>query len=468
LTTASRGRTPLVLVAGDSSTMPVRRSPFAAGTQAIDQARILAAFDIPVVRALPDTAGTDVAHAFAQARRLSTPIALLLPMEYLDGPAQNLTRLEDPQSDVASLRPVTNRDELLAAARLLSDSRRPVILAGRGAVEADAGDALVRLADRTGALLATSLRGVGLFKGHRYNVGVAGGFSPPPVADLLRQADCVVGFGASMNLFTMKLGMLFPEAAVVQCDVNASALHAHRPADVTICGDAREVAETLLDELGPGAPSHEFRAIADEAELSPASLRFDYPDTTRPGALDPRAVCRRLDDLLPRERTVVTDVGQFCQYPVESMAFDRPDSLLWMMDFGAVGSGLGAAIGAAIGRPDRTTVLFIGDGGFFMTMGELDLAIRDRVPLVIVCLNDRAYGSELYHMQEMGVPLESAFFETPELDAIARAMGADAQRITALEQLDSLGPSFSSLEGPLFLDCIITQEFLPSPLRKVS
>ena len=150
------------------------------------------------------------------------------------------------------------------------------------------------------------------------------------------------------------------------------------------------------------------------------------------------------------------------------MTFDDPDSLLWMMDFGAVGAGLGAAIGAAIGRPDRTTVLFIGDGGFFMTMGELDLAIRDRVPLLLVCLNDRAYGSELYHMREMGVPLDGAFFETPELDAIARAMGADAQRITTLEQLDALTHSFSSLDGPLFLDCIITQDFLPSPLRKVT
>jgi thiamine pyrophosphate-dependent acetolactate synthase large subunit-like protein len=317
-------------------------------------------------------------------------------------------------------------------------------------------------------LLATSLRGVGLFKGHRYDAGVAGGFSPPPVADLLGQADCVVGFGASMNLFTMKLGLLFPDATIVQCDVNATALQAHSPADVTVCGDALEVAEALLDELGDVSPSREFRAMADEAGLGPASLRFDYPDTSQPGALDPRAVCRRLDALLPRDRTVVTDVGQFCQYPVESMTFDDPDSLLWMMDFGAVGAGLSAAIGAAIGRPDRTTVLFIGDGGFFMTMGELDLAIRDRVPLLLVCLNDRAYGSELYHMREMGVPLDGAFFETPELDAIARAMGADAQRITTLEQLDALPHSLSSLDGPLFLDCIITQDFLPSPLRKVT
>jgi acetolactate synthase-1/2/3 large subunit len=464
LTTARRGNTALVLVAGDSSTMPPQRSPFAAGTQAIDQPRVLAAFDIPVVRAHPDTATADVASAFAQARRLSRPIALLLPMEYL--PARIVARPDPQESQAASAPRAVDDNELLAVARALSESQRPVILAGRGAVEAKAGDALVRLADRTGALLATSLRGVGLFKGHPYNAGVAGGFSPPVAADLLAQADCVVGFGASMNRFTMKLGRLFSEATIVQCDVDPAALDTYYPADLTVCGDALQVAEALLDKLGGGVGSEGFRVLADEAGLGPGSLRFDFPDVSKPGALDPRAVCRKLDELLPRERTVVTDCGQLCEYPVESMSFDDPDSLLWMMDFGAVGSGLGAAIGAAIGRPDRTTALFIGDGGFFMTMGDLDLAIRDRVPLVVVCMNDRAYGSELYHMREMGVPTDAAFFETPELDAVARAMGADAHRVTTLEQLDALAPSFASLDGPLFLDCILTQDFVPTPLRE--
>jgi thiamine pyrophosphate-dependent acetolactate synthase large subunit-like protein len=466
LTTARRGHTPLVFVAGDSSTMPRLRSPFAAGTQGVDQARVLAAFDIPVVRAHPDTAVADVAHAFAQARLHSTPIALLLPMEYLDRPARATSPPEQKSSHAATRPSSADEDALLAVARLLSESQRPLILAGRGAVESQARDALVQLADRTGALLSTSLRAVGLFSGHPYDVGVAGAFAPPVIADLLRQADCVVGFGASMNQFTMMSGTLFPDAAIVQCDVNASALHAYYHADLAVCGDARQVAQALLEKLGDGFGSGSFRAAADQAGLSPASLRHEFPDVSRPGALDPRAVCRRLDNLLPRDRTVVTDAGQFCEYPVESMRFNDPDSLLWMMDFGAVGAGFGAAIGAAIGRPDRTTVLFIGDGGFFMSMGELDLAVRDRTPLLIVCMNDRAYGSELYHMRDMGVPLDAAFFDTPELDAVARAMGAHAERVTTLEQLDALAPRFASLDGPLFLDCILTQDFLPTPLRE--
>jgi acetolactate synthase-1/2/3 large subunit len=465
LTTATRGRTPVVLVAGDSWTMPADRSPFSAGTQAIDQAKVLASFDIPVVRAHPDSAVADVAHAFAQARARCIPVALLLPMEYLDRPARTSASAAITPPITAPV-PAIDEDEVRAAARALSESERPLIIAGRGAVRANAADALVRLADRTGALLATSLRGVGLFAGHPYNAGVAGGFSAPRVAELLGQADCVVGFGASMNRFTMKYGRLFSGAKIVQCDADPSALHAYYRADVTVCGDALQVAQALLEELGDGVGSGSYRAIADEAGLGPGALRFDFPDVSKPGALDPRAVCRKLDELLPHERTVVVDCGQLCEYPVESMTFRSPDSLIWMMDFGAVGSGFGPAIGAAIARPERTTALFIGDGGFFMAMGELDLAVRDRVPLLVVCMNDRAYGSELYHMRDLGVPTDAAFFETPPLDGVARAMGAQAERVETLEQLEALAPRFAQLEGPLFLDCLLTQDWLPVPLRE--
>jgi thiamine pyrophosphate-dependent acetolactate synthase large subunit-like protein len=251
----------------------------------------------------------------------------------------------------------------------------------------------------------------------------------------------------------------------VQIDADPTTFHRFYPADVVVCGDARGLAEAMLERLEGHSASTALRDRADAVSLGPSSLRFDIPDSSRPGALDPRAVCRRLDALLPSGRTVVVDTGQLCEYPVESMTFRSPDSLLWMMDFGAVGSGLGPAIGATIGRPDRLTVLFVGDGGLFMTLGDLDLAVRDKVPLLVVCMNDRAYGSEMYHMIEMGLPVDAAFFETPPLDAVARALGAEAERITALDQLDDLADRIGSLSGPLFLDCILTQDPIPTPLR---
>lgn len=465
LTTARRGASPVVLVAGDSSTMAPSRSPFAAGPQAIDASRLFAAIDIPVVRCEPRSVADDVARCFSQARLRETPVVLLVPLEYLHSEGLVAPRQPVLGPSLIGRFPPPNRDEVRAAIALLQQSERPVILAGRGAVRSGARQALTDLADRTGALMATSLRGVGLFDGDSYNVGIAGGFTAPVPAELLGRADCVVSFGASLNPFTMKSGNLFGSAKLIQCDADASSLHVFYPADVAVHGDARHVAEAFVAELGPGEPVGGYRAEADHVGLGPASLRFDFPDVSRDGALDPRAVCRRLDGLLPVERTIVCDSGQFCEYPVQSMRF-QPDGLLWMMDFGAVGSGLGAAMGATLGRPSRLTVLFIGDGGFFMTMGDLDLAIRDRLPLLIVCMNDRAYGSELYHMQDMGVPFEQALFETPDLAAVVRAMGCEAEQITRLEQLGAIADRLTTLDAPLFLDCRLTQELLPAPLRE--
>jgi thiamine pyrophosphate-dependent acetolactate synthase large subunit-like protein len=99
-------------------------------------------------------------------------------------------------------------------------------------------------------------------------------------------------------------------------------------------------------------------------------------------------------------------------------------------------------------------------------MQELDLAVRDRVPLLVVCLNDRAYGSEYHHMLEDGLPdVVGARFETPDLAGIARAMGCAGAQIRSLDELDDLPARLDGLDRPLVLDCLITQEVLPSALR---
>ena len=463
LVTAKRGSTPLVLIAGDSSSASLEQSPFARGAQGLDQALLLSALGIPVVRAHPSNAGRDVAETFDIARRSNSPAALLLPLEHLGQAASPQIREAPPTMPVA-LPPAA--DAIRAAVEALRTSERPVILAGRGAATPGARDALTRLADATGALLATSLRANGLFSGHRYNVGVAGGFAAPPAVSLFRQADCVAAFGASLNIFTTIGGKLFPNAKIVHCDADPAAFHGYTRADVAVRGDAEAVAHELLQELGPETPVTSLREAADTMELAADHLKQPFDDVSRKGALDPRAVCRRLDALLPAERTVVIDGGQASAWPPEQMTFTDPRSFLWMIDFGSLGAGLGAATGAALARPSRTTLLIVGDGALWMSLGDLELPARERIPLLIACLNDRAYQSELQHMAEWGLPLDdTAIFDAPDLEPIARAMGCDAETITELEQIDALASRARALSRPLLLDCRITQEVLHSPVR---
>jgi thiamine pyrophosphate-dependent acetolactate synthase large subunit-like protein len=288
-------------------------------------------------------------------------------------------------------------------------------------------------------------------------------------ADLIGQADCVIAFGASLNPYTTKHQQLFRNAVLVQCDLDDEALVQYGRPEVAVRGDALAIARGLLDLLEPDEPSGAFRAAADAAGVDEETWRPEIDDVSSEGALDPRAICRRLDALLPRERTIVVDSGGISEHPPPQMTVPSPEALLWVVgDFGAIGTGLAPAIGAAIGRPDRVTVAIIGDGGLFLTLPELDLAVRERIPLLVVCLNDRAYGSEYHHIVEDGIPEDTpgAMFETPDLAAVARAMGCEGQRITSLDQLDGAVARLEGLDRPLFLDCMLTQQLIPSQLRQ--
>lgn len=465
LVAALRGGSPVVLIAGDSSGVMPDRNLFAAGTQRIDQQALLEVIGVPVVRAHPRSVVGDVARAFASARARSAPTALLLPMEYETSPCWPAAPVT--AADVASALPAVDEEAVGAASTALAESERPIIIAGRGAVLSGAREALIELADRSGALLATTLKGKDLFVGHPFNLGIAGGYSGALAARLFGEADAVLAFGASLNAFTTKRRRLFPSATLVQCDVEPEAMIRNGRPGIALQGDARTVAELLVAGVEASPARSAFRDAAANAGLGPDTWRSEFVDTSSEGALDPRAVCARLDALLPLERTIVADAGAIGEYPPALMRVPEPDALLWLAgDFGAVGTGLSPAIGAAVGRPDRLTTLVVGDGGFFMSLQELDLAVRDRIPMLVVCLNDRAYGSEYHHMHDDGLPdVVGARFETPDLAALARAMGCEGERIDSLDQLDAIPARLQGLNRPLVLDCQLTQELVPSQLR---
>jgi thiamine pyrophosphate-dependent acetolactate synthase large subunit-like protein len=142
------------------------------------------------------------------------------------------------------------------------------------------------------------------------------------------------------------------------------------------------------------------------------------------------------------------------------MYLDVPDpaGFVFATDFQAVGLGLGNAIGAAIARPDRTTVLFIGDGGMMMSLNDLDTAVRYMLPLVIVIINDAAYGAEVYFLQQLGLSTKQEEFNDPDFAAIAQGMGAQGLTVRSLDDLDKIRPWIAHSTGPLVVDCKVNPE----------
>ena len=148
-----------------------------------------------------------------------------------------------------------------------------------------------------------------------------------------------------------------------------------------------------------------------------------YTDEAEGGRIDPRTLSIALDDLLPAQRTVVIDSGNFMGYP--SMFLGVPDAagFCFTQAYQSIGLGLASALGAAIARPDRLTVAALGDGGFRMSVAELTTAVRLGLPVMIVVYNDAAYGAEVHHFGPDGLPLGTVTFPDDDLAAIGRGFG---------------------------------------------
>lgn len=412
---AAKSRTPLLVVAADTAGSAVR-SNFR-----IDQAALVESVGAVAERVhTPGSAVADVARAVRRARDDRRTVVLNLPLdvqaaETVDVAAPVLPALAAP-------RPAATAIERVAG--LLAGAERPLLLAGRGAALSDAGPALRRLAERTGALLATTAVAHALFAADPWNLGISGGVASPAAAELIADSDLVLAFGASLTMWTTRHGRLLPpEIRVVQVDLEADAIGAsHRVTD-GILGDCAATAEDLLAALPPGSRPGR-RTAGTAARMSAGSWpKTPYDDASGAGGIDPRTLSIALDVLMPAERTIAVDSGHFLGWP--AMYWRVPDerAFVFAQAFQSVGLGLASAIGAAIARPDRLAVAALGDGGLLMGVAELETVARLGLPMLLVVYNDAAYGAEVHHFRPSGAPLDLVRFPDTDLAAIARGFG---------------------------------------------
>jgi len=430
LAEAAKSRTPLLLLAADTAGAAVR-SNFR-----IDQAGMVTAVGALAERLhSPATAIADTVRAVRRAEVERRPVALMLPLDVQAGDCQ-------PPDDLVAgpaLHPV--RPSPAALADLLGrlrGSRRPLILAGRGAVLAGAREPLERLGDLTGALFATSAVANGLFAGSPWSLGISGGFASPLAAELIAESDLVLAFGAGLNMWTTRHGRLVgTEAVVVQVDHEAGAIGAHHRVDLGVVGDVGETARALVGELESQPLEQAGRRTPELAErIRTRTWRTEpYEDASSGERLDPRTLSIELDSLLPPERAVAIDSGHFMGYPAMYLPIPGPDAFVFTQGFQSIGLGLAGAIGAAIARPDRLTVAALGDGGALMALPEFETAARLELGLLIVVYNDAAYGAEVHHFKPMGQAVELVQFPDTDFAALGRAVGMGGLTVRRREDL---------------------------------
>lgn len=445
----------VLLMLGAPPDAPPNPNGFGPDTKSLDAVAVLRAAGVRHMTAHdPATAPRMLAQAAAAAHQ--GLMALLLPMNVLTAttPAGSL---QDPLPPAAGTPPpAPRRSAIEAAAALLQRARKPLILAGHGAHKAGARDALVRLADHLGAALATTMKAKDLFRGHPFDCGVVGSFSHGAGRRLIGAADCVLAFGAGLNQRTTSQGTaLPPDAALIQVDTSREALGRWLHCDVAIVGDARLAAERLLAAVPARAEADQpLRAEAMRRILAEHRPERDFEPRHTARTIDARSAAVELDRLLPRDRNLVYDAGNFLQC-APYLSVPGPAHIKQASDFSSIGMGFGTALGFAHGDRGRTTALLIGDGAFLMTMSELETAAREGIPLVVVVMNDCAYGAELHHLRLRDLPVATTQFPDIDYAPVAQAFGFRTATVRSMDELRALGPLLAAPDGPVLIDCKI-------------
>ena len=421
---AVRAKVPLVIFAGEA---PVRKAWY---NQGIDHAPFVEACGAEY-RSLtdPNTMVAEVNRAFAEAKAEGRPIVIGAPFDLQQDPFEGPKPAPEPAPQAAPVMPAS--EAVAEAAAWIAAAERPVLIAGFGAVAA--AESCIALAEQTGALLATTLPAKGLFRDQPYSLGVAGGYASPAAKDIFKEADLVIAVGARLASHTFNGGSLTPGARVIHIDLEPNhEVQGRKAADLLIKADAQSGMVALIEAV----TSQEGWRSAEMRERTSAALDLSGETQTPDGGLHPLAVVDALAKIIPESAHVVNTSGHCAYYSAQMNAHPQSHYTV-IRDFGAIGNGTSFGLGIAAAYPDRPVVLIDGDGSALMHIQELETMARHGLQVLVIVMNDGAYGSEVHKLKADGVTLEGSVFGRTDLAAVSRGFGLGGETVTRLDQIST-------------------------------
>lgn len=464
-TYAARTGSRVLLITGDASS---HQSPHGLGpdTKAFRSADVLAAAGLTCFRPYSSASlQITMQDALAHANRGNLAV-FMLPIN-IQGARGQMTQIDvNPPSGISKLRPAARSIEV--AAEALRNAKRPLIIAGRGAWQSGAKASIERLADKVGALLATSLKAKDMFRGNPYHIGIVGSFSFAIGRRFIEQADCIIVLGASLNQRTTSFGKALPEnASIIHVDQHRENAGRWHRANIVVAADVEETVSALL-EYFPDSPKNEtgfhtqenrelIRDFSPESEFIPANTNH---------TADPRQLALALDAILPDDRCLAWDAGNFLGV-LPYLRVADPSHLKNSSEFGSIGLGISTAMGFAVGRTQSPSYLFVGDGGLLMTLGELETIAREDIPLLVFVFNDRAYGAETHFLEMKGFPVGKSLFADVDFAGLAEQFGFETATIRSVKDLENIKGLISNPSGPTLIDLKINGK-VPAPFTAES
>ena len=409
----------------------------------------------------------EIAPAIKEAFHIAStgrpgPVLIDVPKDVLAG---EKIEFEWPEEvDLPGYEPPGEPDpqQIAAAAHLINQSERPVILAGHGVLISRAWDELRQLAEKAQIPVITTLLGIGsLPTDHVLHMGMPGMHGMAYASLAIDRSDLVIALGARFDdRVTGRLADFAPGAKIVHFDVDPSEFNKNVVADVPVLGDLKAGLRALIRQVNSNVHLDWIRETD--------RLRAEHPSLfiRKSDVLLPQQVLKELSDATNGESIIVTGVGQHQMWAAQHYGYKEPNSLITSGGSGAMGFEVPAALGAKVGRPDKTVWSIAGDGGFQMTLCDLATAVENDIDVKYAILNNGSLGMV---RQWQDFFYDKDFFSTiysrnPDFVKLAEAYGIRGIRVTKQEEVAGAIQEAMETPGPVVVDFVVKEDEFVYPM----
>ncbi|MDT3434914.1 biosynthetic-type acetolactate synthase large subunit [Haloarcula sp. 1CSR25-25] len=402
-----------------------------------------------------DTVGDDVSEAFALADAgRQGPTLVDLPKDVTQGGTEVEPGM--PQTpDTYDVPEEADDADVQEAAEVLAEADRPVILSGGGVIKANASNALREFAKEYEIPVITTMPGIGSFpEDHELSLEWAGMHGTGYANMAITNTDCMLAIGTRFDdRLTGGVDSFAPDAEVIHVDIDPAEISKNVYADYPLIGDAREVLRQLFDAMPRAPEADEWR---DQCQVWKSEYPMSY-DTPDDEPLKPQYVVEKFSDMTPDDTIVCTGVGQHQMWASQFWEYTEPRTWVSSHGLGTMGYGVPAAIGAKLAAPDQEVVCFDGDGSFLMTVQGLSVAVREKLDITYVVLNNEAVGMVRQWQDGFyeGRRMASEYPWIPQFDKLAEAFGARGFTLESYDNVEETIQEARDYDGPSVIDAHI-------------
>lgn len=360
----------------------------------------------------------------------------------------------------ADEKPVASDEKLLAVAKLLGEAKRPYIYCGGGVLTASATQGVLKLAQKLDAPIGCSMMGISAIPtSHPLFLGMQGMHGHYASSMAEHEADLILAVGARFSdRATGNTKKFAPNAKIVHIDIDGAELQKNVPVYLGIEGDIKDAVDRLAEMVSEQTLPEWQERIRELREIEKAA-----PQSGK--TLTPYRIIDIMSEITDEDTIVATDVGQHQMWTAQRYPFEKPRTFLSSGGLGTMGFGMGAAIGAQMAT-GRRVVLVTGDGSFGMNLNELATAVTNRIPMVIVIMNNGVLGmvrqwQTLFFQKHYS---NTTLARQTDFVKLAEAFGAVGMRAADPKAFEEAFRMAFTMDGPVVIDCLIDEDEFVLPM----